>query len=216
MIGHCMVEVELMNFGVGLMAVAQSVPSGVRMAYANGEHLDRDRALHGLGEQFGQARALTAGHGAHLGQARASQAVLGDQLGQARASQAVLGDQLGQARASQAVLGDQFGQECLVINLAKIGLLQHYMMAYVDTVGLSNMVGGNYPTWGLHDTGCVGSCPLPQHGVGGGGVGDESKGGMSSEPWTVESQAGPMNTKGELADLYQPTQRHLNLVTGCI
>ena len=76
MIGHCMVEVELMNFGVGLMAVAQSVPSGVRMAYANGEHLDRDRALHGLGEQFGQARALTAGHGAHLGQARASQACL--------------------------------------------------------------------------------------------------------------------------------------------
>ena len=87
------------------------------MAYANGEHLDRDRALHGLGEEYGQARALTAEHGAHLGQARASQAVLGDQFGQARASHAVLQD-----RASSA--------------------LQHGIsMAYMDTVGLSKWLG---------------------------------------------------------------------------
>ena len=53
------------------------------MAYANGEHLDRDRALHGLGEEYGQARALTAEHGAHLGQARASHAVLQDRASSA-------------------------------------------------------------------------------------------------------------------------------------
>ena len=150
---------------------ASEVPQGVRAAYMHGEHLDRDRALREHGDLSGQARASSAVHGGHLQQVRASMAVHGGHLQQARASMAEHGGHRQQARAPMAVHGDLFEQARVSSAALHDGLCGH---ARADP-----LAAGVEFARDLHDCGRGDSCPLPQHGVGGGGVGD----GMSKLPW---------------------------------
>ena len=130
-------------------ASAHSVPGGVRAAYIHSEHLRRDRALHELGGHPQQGQASAAELGEFFERARAPHAVPGDQHGQARVSNAALGEQCGQDRASQVLHDGLYG----------------YSRA-------QHMSGDHIPAWELHDGGRGRSCTLPEHDVGGGGVGE--------------------------------------------
>ena len=157
-------------------AGAPSVPGGIRAAYMHGEHLSRDRALQERGEPPGQDRASIDALAARFDQARAQHAVLGDQHAQARAQHMANDGHLGDNRALQA---------------HHDGLYGHARAQHLD--------GGTSFARELHDSGQGRFCGHPQHGVGGGGLGDGTSQPRIDNVWGEST--GGMNTKGELPDL---------------
>ena len=111
----------------------------------HGEHLDRDLALHELGDLSGEARAHMAEHGARPGQARAPMAVHGDLFAQARASNAALGEQLGHQRALHDGLYGHMDTIGPTLWQVVLSLHGDYMIVGVEApVRFLNMVWGRW------------------------------------------------------------------------